>query len=330
MAEMEYRKLGRTGLKVSVVCLGTMTFRWTCDEPTSYQILDTAWNAGVNFIDTADIYSTWAEGNPGGVAEEIIGKWMQGKPRHELIIATKCRGRMWAGPNGEGLSRAHIIRAVEESLRRLDTDYIDLFQSHWPDLETPQEETLRAYDDLIRDGKIHYLGCSNFKAWYLTKSLWISDKHNLARYDCVQPHYHLLHRNRVEPELAGLCMDEGIGMIPYSPLAGGFLTGKYTREGAPSDARGAGNNRMHEYATDEGFAVVDALREIGDQLGGKSISQAALAWQFSLPFITSPIVGASKVSQLDESLGAIGLRLSEEQMLRLDEITGISRDYTQR
>ncbi|GAB4554569.1 MAG: aldo/keto reductase [Anaerolineae bacterium] len=322
---MEYRKLGRTGLKVSALCLGTMTFRWTSTEEDSLRVLDRAWEAGVNFIDTADIYSRWAEGNPGGVAEEVIGRWLQGKPREQIVLATKVRGRMWDGPNGESLSRQHIMHGVEQSLRRLQTDYIDLYQSHWPDWDTPQEETLRAYDDLIKQGKVRYIGASNFKAWYLTKALWISDKHNLARYDCIQPHFHLLNRREVEPELAQLCLEEGIGMIPYSPLAGGFLTGKYTREsGKPEGARGA-NRWMNE----DGYRLVDVLREMSTQRG-VSVLHMALGWQLTLPFVTSPIIGANTVSQLEESLNAADLRLTEDEMKRLDEVTGISRDYKAR
>jgi aryl-alcohol dehydrogenase-like predicted oxidoreductase len=326
---VEYRNLGRTGLKVSELCLGTMTFRWTSDEPTSIQVLDRAWEAGINFIDTADIYSNWAEGNPGGVAEEIIGKWMQGKPRDQIILATKARGRMWPGPNGEGLSRQHIMRAVEHSLRRLQTDYLDLYQAHWPDYDTPLEESLRAFDDLVRQGKVRYLGASNFRAWYLTKALWVSDKLNLARFDCLQPHFHLLNRAEVEPELAALCLDQGIGVIPYSPLAGGFLTGKYTREGGiPAGSRGTNSQRLQGYMNDKGFAMIDALREIGDAHGGKTVAQTALAWQLTLPFMTSPIIGATTVAQLDELLGAAGLRLAEAEMQRLDDLTGVSRKYS--
>jgi len=324
---MEYRKLGRTGLKVSELCLGTMTFRWTSDEATSYQVLDRAWEAGVNFLDTADVYSKWAPGNPGGVAEEIIGKWMKGKPRDQIVVATKVRGGMWDGPNGEGLSRQHIMLAVEHSLRRLQTDCIDLYQVHWPDWDTPLEETLRALDDLVRQGKVRYIGASNYRAWYLTKALWVSDKLNLARFDSIQPHFHLLNRAEVEPELAALCLDQGIGMIPYSPLAGGFLTGKYTREGgAPEGSRGASNEGIRKLMNDTGFGVVDALREMG-QARGKSIAQMALGWMLTLPFVTSPIIGASTVKQLEESIGAAGLRLTEDEMTRLDELTGMDRDY---
>lgn len=323
---MEYRKLGRTGLKVSELCLGTMTFRWTSTEEQSLQVLDRAWEAGINFIDTADVYSFWAEGNPGGVAEEIIGKWLKSKPRNQVVIATKVRGRMWDGPNGAGLSRQHIMLAVEHSLRRLQIETIDLYQVHAPDWDTPLDETLRALDDLVRQGKVRYIGASNYPAWLLVKSLWESDKGQLARFDSIQPHYHLLNRREVEPELAAVCLQEGVGMIPYSPLAGGFLTGKYTREGAPAGTRGAGNERMKRYMTEQNFAIIDALREMG-QKRDKSVLQMALGWLQSMPFVTSPIVGANTTDQLKESLGAVGLRLNEEEMQRLDELTGVERNY---
>lgn len=316
---MDYRKLGRTGLKVSEVCLGTMTFRWTCDEAESFKIMDTAWEAGVNFLDTADIYSFWA--NSVGVAEEVIGKWLKTKPRDQVVIATKVRGKMGEGANAEGLSRQHIMTGVEGSLRRLQTEVIDLYQVHWPDWDTPLEETLRALDDLISAGKVRYIGASNYRAWHLMKTLWVSDTYNYARFDCIQPHYHLLNRQEVEPELAAVCVDQQIGMIPYSPLAAGFLTGKYTRENVPTTERKAGKNYMNE----KGFAVVDALREMGEKRG-KTISQMALGWILTMPFVTAPIVGASSAEQLKESLGAVGLRLSEEEMQRLDEVTGVSRD----
>lgn len=316
---MDYRKLGRTGLKVSEVCLGTMTFRWTCDEAESFKIMDTAWEAGVNFLDTADIYSFWA--NSVGVAEEVIGKWLKTKPRDQVVIATKVRGKMGEGANAEGLSRQHILAGVEGSLRRLQTEVIDLYQVHWPDWDTPLEETLRALDDLISAGKVRYIGASNYRAWHLMKTLWVSDTYNYARFDCIQPHYHLLNRQEVEPELAAVCVDQQIGMIPYSPLAAGFLTGKYTRENVPTTERKAGKNYMNE----KGFAVVDALREMGEKRG-KTISQMALGWILTMPFVTAPIVGASSAEQLKESLGAVGLRLSEEEMQRLDEVTGVTRD----
>ncbi len=326
---MEYRRLGRTGLKVSALCLGTMTFRWTSTEQQALRVLDRAYEAGINFIDTADVYSFWAPGNPGGVAERIIGRWLKTKLRHTVVIATKVRGRMWAGPNGEGLSRQHIMLAVEDSLRRLGVETIDLYQTHYPDWDTPLDETLRALDDLVRAGKVRYLGASNHAAWLLTKALWISDKHALARYDCIQPHYHLLNRAEVEPDLAALCLDQGIGMIPYSPLAGGFLTGKYTRDTVPPDSRGAQNERIAGYRTEQNFRIVDALHEMGEQRGA-TIAQMALAWLLTQPFVTAPIVGANTVAQLDESLGAVGLHLTEDEMLRLDELAGVNRHWFRR
>jgi 1-deoxyxylulose-5-phosphate synthase len=322
---MEYRKLGRTGLKVSELCLGTMTFRWTSTDEESLAVMDRAFDAGINFIDTADIYSRWAEGNDGGVAEEIIGKWLQSKPRDQLVIATKVRGRMWDGPNGEGLSRQHIMLGVEHSLRRLQIDTIDLYQVHAPDWDTPLDETLHALDDLVQQGKVRYIGASNYKAWLLMKALWVSDKHGYARFDSIQPHFHLLNRREVEPELAAVALDQGVGVIPYSPLAGGFLTGKYSRDHIPDNSRAAAG-RLGRYLNDEGFALIDALREMGEKRE-KSVLQMALGWMQTLPFITSPIIGANRVEQLEESLGAVGLRLEEDEMQRLDELTGVQRNY---
>jgi aryl-alcohol dehydrogenase-like predicted oxidoreductase len=326
---MDYRKLGRTGLKVSALCLGTMTFRWTSSEQESCEVLDHAWEAGINFIDTADVYSRWAPGNSGGVAERIIGSWLRGKPREQIVIATKVRGRMWEGPNGEGLSRGHIMKAVDDSLKRLQTDYIDLYQTHAPDWDTPQEETLRALDDLVASGKVRYIGASNHAAWLLMKALWISDQNGFVRYETIQPHYNLIHRGDVEPDLAALCIDQGIGMIPYSPLAAGFLTGKYARDQKPDEARLVQQNRSRQYdlyATEQNFAVIDALREMG-AARGKTVTQMALGWMLTQPFVTAPIVGANTVTQLEESLGAADVRLSEDEMTRLDELTGLDRNW---
>lgn len=316
---MEYRKLGRTGLKVSELCLGTMTFGWGADEPTAHAIMDRAFDAGLNFLDTADVYSFWAENNDGGVAEEMIGRWMKSKDRRQIVLATKVRGQMWDGPNGEGLSRGHIMQAVEDSLRRLGTDYIDLYQTHWPDEETPLEETLYALDTLVQQGKVRYIGCSNYPAWLLTKSLWVSDMNGLARYDSLQPHYNLVHRAEFERELKAVCEDQQIGVIPYSPLAGGFLTSKYRAEkSAPAGSRGETSERIKAYLTESNFALLDTMADIGTQ-HEKSIAQVALAWQLSQPVITSPIIGARTVEQLEESLGAAGFRLSPEEMATLNQ-----------
>jgi aryl-alcohol dehydrogenase-like predicted oxidoreductase len=320
---MEYRKLGRTGLKVSALCLGTMTMGWTSSKEESFAVLDAFVEAGGNFIDTADVYSFWAEGNPGGVAETWIGEWLTQRdiPRHQFVIATKVRGRMWDGPNGEGLSRSHIMKAVEDSLRRLNTDYIDLYQTHWPDEETPLDETLRALDDLVRQGKARYLGTSNHPAWLLTKTLWVSNKLSLARYDCLQPHYNVVHRAEFERELMALCQDQGLGVIPYSPLEGGFLTGKYRKgKPIPEKARGAASSNVQRYMTDRNFALIDKMEEIGRTYNA-TVAQVAIAWLLANPVITSPIIGANTVAQLTDTMGALSVRLSDEEKIGLDEMS---------
>ncbi len=317
---MEYRNLGRTGLKVSEICLGTMQFGWTADEQTSFKILDAFYEAGGNFIDTADVYSRWAEGNPGGVSETIIGKWMKERGnRQDIVLATKVRGRMWEGPNGEGLSRHHIMRAVEDSLRRLQTDYIDLYQVHAPDWSTPIEETLRALDDLVHQGKVLYIGASNYPAWLLMKSLWVSDVRNLVRFDSLQPHYNLVHRAEFERELMYVVQEYGIGVIPYSPLAAGFLTGKY-RPDKPLPESARAERIRQRYFSDKNFKLLEKMDEIGKN-HGKTIAQVALAWLLTKPYITAPIIGANTVEQLQENLGAVGFRLSDEEMQILDELS---------
>ncbi len=321
---MEYRKLGVTGLRVSELCLGTMQFGWTADETTSFEILSSAVEAGINFIDTADIYSRWAEGNPGGVAETMIGNWLtkEGIRREHLVIATKVRGRMGDGPNDEGLSRHHILDAVEASLRRMRIDFIDLYQVHWPDESTPIEETLRALDDLVQRGLVRYIGCSNYSAWRLMRALWISDTHRLARFDCLQPHYNLVHRQEYERELEDVCVTYGLGVIPYSPLGGGFLTGKYRRgEKPPAESRGETSNRIQSYMQDDrSWAVLEALEAMASKRG-RSISQVALAWLLERESITSPIIGPRSITQLEDNLGAIEVTLEAEEIDKLDEIS---------
>jgi aryl-alcohol dehydrogenase-like predicted oxidoreductase len=315
---MEYRNLGRTGLKVSELCLGTMQFGWTTDEENAFAIMDAFLEAGGNFLDTADVYSNWAVGNPGGVAETMIGKWLRQRGnRQQIVLATKVRGRMWQGPNGEGLSRAHIMKAIDDSLRRLDTDYIDLYQAHWFDPDTRIEETLRALDDLVHQAKVRYLGCSNYPAWRLCQALWTSDRAGLARYDSLQPHYNLVHRAEFERELLPLCQDQRLGVIPYSPLAGGFLTGKYRKEApVPKSARAQGI--VDRYLSDKNFTLLERLETLGKKRG-KTILQMALGWLLTNPVVTSPIIGANTVEQLREILGAVGLRLSQEEKATLNE-----------
>jgi len=314
---MEYRNLGRTGLKVTELCLGTMQFGWSVSESDSFDVLSAAFEAGLNFIDTADVYTRQVSGNPGGVSETIIGNWIKqhGIQRDQLVIATKVRGQMGEGPNDEGLSRKHIIEALEGSLQRLQIDTIDLYQTHWTDENTPIDETLSALDDLVRQGKVRYIGCSNYPPWRLMEALWNSDRLNLARYDSLQPHYSLVHRAEYEPELAAVCQQYGLGVIPYSPLAGGFLTGKY-RKGAPvPDSVRASSTQRH--MTDHNWALLDNLENLG-KARDKSISQMALGWLLSRSEITAPIIGPRTIKQLHDNLGAVGLRLSAEEMAVLE------------
>jgi aryl-alcohol dehydrogenase-like predicted oxidoreductase len=316
---MEYKSLGRSGLRVSELCLGTMQFGWTAEESDSLRILSSAYEAGINFIDTADVYSRWADGNPGGIAETIIGKWIKKSniPRDSLVLATKVRGRMGTGPNDEGLSRVHILQAVEASLRRLGVEYIDLYQTHSYDDHTPIEETLRALDDLVHQGKVRYIGCSNYPAWRFTEALWTSHHNHLARFDSIQPHYNLAHRSEFERELIDVCRAYGVGVIPYSPLAGGFLTDKYHRgQVEPESARIGGVKRR--YFNDIGWALHEQAENIATQKG-KTVSQVALAWLISNPVITSPIIGPRSLDQLEDNLGAVGVRLTEEEKKCLDE-----------
>ena len=320
---MEYRNLGRCGLKVSELCMGTMQFGWTADEQLSFRILDAAFEAGINFLDTADIYSNWVPGNPGGVSETILGHWLKksGVPRDALVIATKVRGRMGDGPNAEGLSKGHILSAVEGSLRRLGTDYIDLYQSHFFDENTSIEETMSAFDSLVKAGKVRYLGASNYPAWRLTEAIWTSRSYGLAEYHSLQPHYNLVHRSEFERELADMCRVYGLGVIPYSPLAAGFLTGKYGPENSPDSVR---RERARRYFNDRNFELIRQMDQMGKEKGDRSVSQIALAWLLSDPLITSPIIGPRNLDQLQDNLGVAGLRLTAEEKQRLDDAS--SRD----
>jgi aryl-alcohol dehydrogenase-like predicted oxidoreductase len=304
-------------MQVSRLCLGTMQFGWTADEEAARRVLSEAFRQGVNFIDTADIYSRWAEGNPGGVAEEIIGRWMKQQEvrRDRIVLATKVRGNMGAGPADEGLGKKHILKAVEDSLRRLQTDYIDLYQAHWPDQKTAIEETLRAFDDLVKQGKVRFIGASNYAAWELMQALWTSDRKNLARFDSLQPHYNLVHRDEFERELAAVCRAYSIAVIPYSPLAGGFLTGKYRRNRIANSARANGVKR---YFSERNWALLDRMEALARDKGG-SISQIALAWLLADPLINSPIIGANSPEQLKENLGALDIRLEPDEHSALAE-----------
>ena len=321
---MEYRTLGRTGLRVSEICLGTMQFKWTTDEETSYKVLDAFYEAGGNFIDTADIYSRWAPGLKGGEAETVIGNWMKRHGgsrgiRDKIVLATKVRGRMWDGPDGEGLSRQHILRAVEDSLRRLQTDAIDLYQTHHPDENTPIEETMRALDDLVRQGKVRHLGCSNYSGHLLEEAVLASRRAGVSEYLTHQPHYSLVERENFEKNVLPVVKKYGLAVIPYSPLGRGFLTGKY-RRGQPlpdSGRRGAVEGML----TEKNFALLDKLEELG-RARGKTPAQMALGWLLTKEFVAAPIIGANNPEQLANSLGAAGLKLSADEMKVLDEMSG--------
>ncbi len=342
---MEYRKMGRTGLKVSAFCLGTMTFGRQVEEKESLRIIDRALDAGVNFIDTADMYVN-------GVTEQIVGKTIKGK-RDSLVLASKAGhlrklaakygeqnvsgpidlarpkpftpwpGGEGTGPNDMGLSRKHILQAVEGSLKRLGTDYLDIYYAHMPDYDTPLEETIRAMDDLVRQGKVRYLGCSNFRAFQLCKALWISDKYNLARWDVIQPPFNLLTRD-IEYELLPLCREEGIGVCPFSPMAAGLLTGKYEKDKAPLEgARFSlakwGYVYNQKYWDELNFAAVERLRKIASD-HGKNLSQFALAWVLNTPGITSIVNGATTMAQLEENLSAVEIKLSKEELDACDQV----------
>ncbi|MDQ3700651.1 MAG: aldo/keto reductase [Chloroflexota bacterium] len=319
---MKIKQLGRTGLKVSEVCLGTMTFGSQADEPTAFAIMDAAERAGVTFFDTADVYPMGAAPEDVGNTERIVGAWLKEHgARERIVLATKCRGRTGPGPNDEGLSRKHVIRACEDSLRRLQTDYIDLYQTHRPDTDTPIEETMRALDDLVRDGKVRYVGSSNYPAWRLADALWTSRLHGLARYECAQPRYNILFR-MIEDEVLPLCRAHGVGVIAYNPLAAGMLTGKYleTREVQPGTRFGLpGRGAMYRqrYWND---AVLDAVQGLQDFFAprGKSLTHVALAWVLAQSGITSAILGASRPEQLEDSVRAVDVTLDAEELATCD------------
>lgn len=322
--DLEMRSLGRTGLRVPALCLGTMTFGLQSDEETSFEILDRAYDRDVHFLDTADVYPLGGDLETVGRTEEIIGRWMRQRGQRErILLATKCRGRMGHGPNDAGLSRQHIVRAVEESLRRLQTDWIDLYQTHFFDADTPIEETLRALDDLVRAGKVRYVGCSNYPAWRLCQALSASERLNLARYDCVQPRYNLLYRE-IETELLPLCNAQGLGVLVYNPLAGGFLSGKYALGDEPTPGTRftlGGAGRMYQWRYWQA-AQFDAVRDFRSALEKRGLDpvSVAIAWVLAQPGVTSAIVGASRAEQLVASLASIEIEFDDELRETCDAI----------
>jgi aryl-alcohol dehydrogenase-like predicted oxidoreductase len=308
---MEYRRLGQSGLKVSVVGLGGNNFGGAADEERSISVIRRALDIGVNTIDTADGYSA-------GVSEQFVGKAIAGR-RQEAIVATKVFGKMGPGPNDQGLSRKHIMDGCEQSLRRLNTDYIDLYQVHRFDPETPLEETLRTLDDLVRAGKVRYIGCSNFAAWQLTQALWISAQKGLAAFVSVQPQYSMVARD-VERELLPACSAFGVGIIPYSPLAGGVLTGKYEAGKAPPpDTRAGRNTRMQQQLTPERLGTVDKLNSFARERG-YGVTQLAIAWLAAHPEVSTVIAGATRPEQVDDNAKAADVKLTSEDMQSIEGI----------
>jgi aryl-alcohol dehydrogenase-like predicted oxidoreductase len=322
---MNYRELADTGVFVSELCLGTMTFggrgqMWEViggiDQQSVDALVGRALDAGINFVDTANVYSA-------GESETMLGKAL-GSRRHEVVLATKVRGRTGPGPNQVGLSRLHILQAVEASLKRLDTDYIDLYQIHRFDLLTNIEDTLRTLDDLVHAGKVRYIGCSNLAAWQLMKALAVSREQGLERFKCTQSYYSLAGRD-LEREMIPLLKDQGLGLLVWSPLAGGFLSGKFTRDAGDDTARRAKFD-FPPVNKEKGFDVLDVAKAIADR-HGVSVAQVAIAWILANRTVTSVIIGARKPAQLDDNLKAVDVRLSAEDLKALDEVSKLTTEY---
>jgi aryl-alcohol dehydrogenase-like predicted oxidoreductase len=329
---MKYRRLGASGLEVSTLCLGAMTFgeadeksmmhKVGCDEPTAHAILDRALAAGINFVDTADVYGQ------DGLSERVIGRWLAARgKRDEVVLATKFRFRMHPGPNGAGGARRYIVRAVEDSLRRLGTDRIDLYQIHMQDRDTPEEETLRALDDLVRQGKVLYLGASNYAAYRLVDSLWTSRDRNLERFVALQAQYSLVTRDH-EREHIPACIKFGLGLLPWSPLAGGFLSGKYHKDQAPPPGARLDKwrERLGSFDSPRNWRILAAVEQVARETGASG-AQVSLAWLLARPAVTSVIFGARTVAQLEDNLHAADLELGPAAMKTLDEASAFELGY---
>ncbi len=311
---MQKRQIGRSSLQVPVLCLGGNVFGWTVNELDSFRLLDAALDAGLTFIDTADVYSRWVEGHSGGESETVLGKWfVRSGRRSQVVLATKLGFEM--GDGKKGLSSKYIAEAVEASLKRLQTDYIDLYQAHTDDTETPLEETLTAFDSLVKQGKVRAIGASNYSGARLKQAIEISEKNKLARYECLQPNYSLVERSAFESDLLPVVKQYQIGVIPYFSLAAGFLTGKYRSK---QDAEGKARSKMVEkYLNDRGFAVLKALDAVAAELHSTQAS-VALAWLIAKPGITAPIASATSLDQLKDLVEATQLKLPPEAIARLD------------
>ena len=320
---MQHVRFGRAGLRVSRLCLGTMTFGLQCDEKASFAILDAAEQAGITFIDTADVYPMGATLADVGRTEEIVGRWLRGK-REKFVLATKCSGKMGPAPWQQGTSRKHVLASIDASLKRLGTDYVDLYQVHHFDANTPVDETLEAFDAVVRSGKARYVGVSNFHAYRVARALGRSEALGLAKFVSVQPRYNLLFR-QIERELLPLCAEENLAVIPYNPLAGGLLTGKHERSSPPSEGSRftigtAGKMYAERYWREREFDAVNAFARIAKD-AGISPATLAIAWVLANPVVTAPIVGASKPEQLAASVAALELKLDAALKAKLDELS---------
>jgi 1-deoxyxylulose-5-phosphate synthase len=321
---MEQVRFGRTGLRVSRLCLGTMTFGLQCDVAQSNAILDAAAAGGINFLDTADVYPLGGGHNTAGRTEQIVGDWLKGK-RHNFILATKCAGAMGRNPWNQGTSRKHVLEAIDDSLKRLGTDYVDLYQLHRHDPNTPMDETLEALDTVVKSGKARYVGVSNWPAHKVARALGRSELKNIARVSSVQPRYNMLFRG-FERDLLPMCEEEGIAVIPYNPIAGGLLTGKHNGKAPPPEGSrfqlgSAGARYQERYWHTREFETIDAVRPLAAE-AGVSMTTLAVRWTMSNPAITAPIVGASKPEQLADSLAAAEQgALSHDLKKKIDDVT---------
>ena len=323
---MEYTRLGTTGIKVSKLILGTMQMGWRIEEEESFKIMDKALELDINCFDTADIYSYWSEKSYPGKTEKIIGRWLIDRgTRDNLILATKLRGAMSADINDRGLSRRHVHQAITGSLKRLQTNWIDLYQIHSFDNDVPIEETLHALNLLVEDGVVNYIGASNIHPWMLVESFWVSKMKGYVRFETVQPPYSLVRRLLVEHQMEHVIKKYGLGVIPYSPLAGGFLTDRYSRDGPlPDTPRSEGAQKR--YFTEKRWKIHDAVRELATSKDVK-MTQISLAWILTKEFVTAPIIGANSVEQLEENVGALEVKFDADEIKRLDEVSDWVNDY---
>ncbi len=314
---MEYKKLGNTGIKISQMVLGTMKFGRRTDEKTAFEVMDKAVELGINTFDTANVYGKGLEHSYPGKSEETIGKWVKDREtRDDLLIATKVFGRMSEDINDIGLSRRHIHQALKESLKRLQTDWVDIYFTHTFDEETPVEETLRTFTTLIEEGKIHYIGASNHPVRKIMKALWVSDKHGLERYEVLQPVYNIARRHTYEQEIEPIMQEYKLGVTAYSPLGGGFLTGKYKKGKETDSPRFEGIKRR--YFKDRNFEILKIIKKIAQEKE-VTMAQIAISWVVHQENITAPIIGANSLEQLEENVGALEIKLTKDDLKQLDQ-----------